>query len=341
MNYLYYIVRRITYSIIALFGLSVLVFLISHVIPGDPARLALGPMASEEQVQEFRHKMWLDRPLAAQYVHYMAGILRGDFGESLVTRRAVKRDIIMFLPATVELISLAVFLMAAIGIPLGVLSGRYKDTWFDNIVRVFCTLSVVTPEFLVGILLQLIFGYWLNVMPIVGRLAYGVQPPPHVTGLYLLDSLLTRNWQPFFDALIHLILPALSLASTGIGQIARVTRASILDVSRKDYIKAARSYGIPEFFVSFKYLLKPSFIPTLTVLGMIFASLLGNAFLVEMVFAWPGIASYGIRAILNKDFNAIIAVVMIIGVAFAVINFVVDLVAGFFDPRIRLKGGAK
>jgi len=341
MNYLYYILRRIGYSGIVLLGLSILVFIISHVIPGDPARLALGPMAKEEQVQKLRHKLWLDHPLPIQYTHYITRILQGNFGESLVTRRAVKRDLVSYLPATLELVLVTIFLIVIVGIPLGVLSARYKDTMLDNTIRIFATLSVVTPEFFMALILQLIFGYWLNILPILGRVTYGIQPPARITGLYLFDSLTVFNFNVFFDALSHLILPSLSLALTGIGQIVRITRASIIDVRRKDYVEAERSYGIPEFVVFFKYMLKPSFIPTMTILGMIFASLFGNAFLVEMIFSWPGIASYGIRAILNKDFSGIIGVVMIIGLAFVVINLVVDLLAGYFDPRIRIKGESK
>jgi peptide/nickel transport system permease protein len=187
-------------------------------------------------------------------------------------------------------------------------------------------------------LLQLLVGYFLHFLPVNGRLSPSATFTPDITGMVLIDALLRGQPAAWLDGLRHLILPAVSLAAASLGQIARITRSSMIDVSRKDYVEAARAFGIPDFVTTFKYMLKPSFIPTLTILGLEFASLLGNAFLVEMVFGWPGMAAYGVRAILHKDFNAIMGVVMVTGAFFVLVNLLIDVLLGTFDPRIRIRG---
>lgn len=325
------------YSILVLVGLSVLIFIIARILPGDPARLALGPFASQEMVTRLRHQMGMDQPLHLQYVAYVSGIFRGDLGLSFQTRRSVSLDIAHYLPATLELVLVAIIWVLIIGVPFGVLAGRYKDSWLDNISRVVAFVGVAVPPFVVGLIGQLIFSYGLGILPTTGRLSLLTPMPPTRTGLLILDSLIAGNFTAFGDALIHILLPSLAIAMTGIGQITRLTRGSVSDVLGKDYIEAARAFGIPNRYVTFKYMLKPSFIPPLTVLGLTFASELGNAFLVEQVFSWPGMARYGIQAILRKDFNAIMGVVLIIGLAFVAVNFVVDVLAGYVDPRIRIQ----
>ncbi len=325
------------YSILVLVGLSVLIFIIARILPGDPARLALGPFASQEMVARLRHQMGMDQPLHLQYVAYVRGIFRGDLGLSFQTRRSVSLDIAHYLPATLELVLVAIIWVLIIGVPFGVLAGRYKDSWLDNISRVVAFVGVAVPPFVVGLIGQLIFSYGLGILPTTGRLSLLTPMPPTRTGLLILDSLIAGNFSAFGDALIHILLPSLAIAMTGIGQITRLTRGSVSDVLGKDYIEAARAFGIPNRYVTFKYMLKPSFIPPLTVLGLTFASELGNAFLVEQVFSWPGMARYGIQAILRKDFNAIMGVVLIIGLAFVAVNFVVDVLAGYVDPRIRIQ----
>lgn len=325
------------YSILVLVGLSVLIFIIARILPGDPARLALGPFASQEMVTRLRHQMGMDQPLHLQYVAYVRGIFRGDLGLSFQTRRSVSLDIAHYLPATLELVLVAIIWVLIIGVPFGVLAGRYKDSWLDNISRVVAFVGVAVPPFVVGLIGQLIFSYGLGILPTTGRLSLLTPMPPTRTGLLILDSLIAGNFSAFGDALIHILLPSLAIAMTGIGQITRLTRGSVSDVLGKDYIEAARAFGIPNRYVTFKYMLKPSFIPPLTVLGLTFASELGNAFLVEQVFSWPGMARYGIQAILRKDFNAIMGVVLIIGLAFVAVNFIVDVLAGYVDPRIRIQ----
>ena len=337
MKFVYFFIRRLLYSILVLIGLSILIFIIARILPGNPARLALGPFASQEMVDKLRHTMGMDQPLHLQYVAFVKGIFRGDLGLSFQTRRSVSLDIAHYLPATIELVVMAIFWVLVIGVPFGVLAGRYKDSWLDNISRVVAFVGVAVPPFVVGLIGQLIFSYGLGVLPTTGRLSLLTPLPPARSGLLILDSLIAGNFSAFGDALIHILLPSLAIAMTGIGQITRLTRGSVSDVLGKDYIEAARSFGIPNRYVTFKYMLKPSFIPPLTIIGLTFASELGNAFLVEQVFSWPGMAKYGIQAILRKDFNAIMGVILIIGLAFVVVNFIVDVLAGYVDPRIRIQ----
>lgn len=337
MKFTDYLARRLFYSIFVLLGLSVLIFIIARTLPGDPARLALGPFASQEQVEKLRHEMGMDKPLVVQYFDYIKGVFSGDMGTSFQTRRNVFLDIKHFLPATLELVLMSIVWVLIIGIPFGLLAGRYKDSWFDNVSRLVAFIGVAVPPFVAGLIGQLIFSYGLGILPTTGRLSLLTVPPPHRTGFFLIDSLLAGNLETFWDAFVHILLPSFSVALIGIGQITRITRSSVSDVLNKDYIQFGKALGIPNRLMTFKYMLRPSFIPPLTIIGLTFASELGNAFLVEQVFGWPGMAKYGIRAILRKDFNAVMGVVLVIGLAFVIVNLIVDLVSGFVDPRIRLK----
>jgi peptide/nickel transport system permease protein len=328
--------KRLALSLFVLFGLSILIFTISRVLPGDPVRMALGSRAPQWAVDNLREQMHLNDPLYAQYYYWLAGAVRGDFGQSLFTRRAVIEDVREFLPATMELALFAGVIMAIFGILLGAVSGRYSNTWIDNSVRIFSYIGIVTPSFVFAILFLLLFGYLLNVLPTMGRLSPWIARPPVITGMVSLDALLSGNFAAFGDAIRHLILPAVSLALGGMAQEARITRSTISDNLRKDYIASAKGFGVPDRLIMFKYLLKPSLIPTVSILGLDFASLIGNAFLVELIFNWPGFSRYGIHAMLNKDLNAVSAVVMVLGVVFIIVNIIVDLIVAWLDPRIRL-----
>lgn len=336
MNWTSFLLRRLLYSIFVLVGLSVLIFLIARIVPGDPARMALGARAPEEVVQQLRQQMNLDQPFHIQYFAWLSGVARGDLGESLWTRRPVLEDVMEFLPATMELALFAGVLMAVFGILLGALSARYANSWIDNCVRLLSYMGVVTPAFVFAILFVLIFGYAWPIFPTVGRLSESIVAPPTVTGFVTIDSLLAGNLEALGDALRHLVLPALALAMGGLAQEARITRSAMTDNLNKDYIAAEIAQGIPDRVIMLKYLLKPSLIPTVSVLGLDFASLLANAFLVELIFNWPGISRYGINVMLHKDLNAISAVIMIMGLLFVVVNIITDIVVAFLDPRIRL-----
>lgn len=334
-----FITRRAVHSIFVLLGLSIVIFTISRIIPGDPARVAAGARAPEWVVDNLREQMHLNDSLPVQYGFWLSNALQGDFGMSLVTRRDVSQDIREFFPATFELALYSGVVMAVLGITLGAVSARHKDKWIDNVVRVISYLGVVTPSFVFAIIFLLIFGFALGWLPTIGRLSEGVPSPPTVTGLYTIDALLVGDLATFWDALQHIILPAMALAMGSMAQQARITRSSMSDNLTKDYIGAARALGVPERTIMSKFLLKPSLIPTISILGLDFAATMANAFLVELIFNWPGISRYGINAMLRKDLNAIAAVILVLGVVFIVVNIIVDIVVAQLDPRIRLAAG--
>ncbi|MEE9176430.1 MAG: ABC transporter permease [Thermodesulfobacteriota bacterium] len=336
MRTIKFIVKRLVYSVFVLVGLSILIFVIARVMPGHPARMALGARAPGWAVERLREEMHLNEPLYVQYYYWAKGALHGDFGMSLVTRRSVANDIKEFLPASLELALYAGIFMGIIGITLGTISGWYSNTWIDNLVRVISYIGIVTPSFVFAIFFVLIFSYVLEIFPTMGRIAPDLIPPPRITGMITLDALITGNFAIFLDALKHLFLPAISLAMGPLAQEARITRSSITDNVKKDYIAAERSCGIPERTIMFKYLLKPSLIPTISIYGLDFASLLGNAFLIELIFNWPGLSRYGMNAMLRKDLNAMTAIILVFGLVFVIVNIIVDIIVEYLDPRIRL-----
>jgi peptide/nickel transport system permease protein len=341
MRYRDYLIRRLLYTLPALIGLSMLIFAIARVMPGDPARLALGPEASEEQVQKLREELGLNWPIHTQYLHYMLGVFRGKLGASLYTHRDVVVDLGDYFPATFELVTVAMILAVVVGIPLGILSAIRQDRWVDHTTRVFALSGVSMPRFWIGILFQLILAYHLGLLPTTGRIAPDLSPPTHITGLYLIDSLITGNFVAFKSTLAHLVMPAVTLSLSPIAQLMRVVRASMIEQMRKGYILTARANGMPENLLVYKYMLKNAFIAALTIIGLLYGFFLGGAFVVETVFSWPGMARYGVRAFIYKDFNAIIGVVLVIAVAYAIINIVVDIAYGLLDPRIRLGAEAR
>ncbi|MCK5245434.1 ABC transporter permease, partial [Candidatus Bipolaricaulota bacterium] len=277
MSFSAFLVRRLFYSIIILIGLSMLIFTISRIMPGDPARLALGARAPQEVVQRWREWMHLDEPIHIQYYYWVKDALQGKLGQSLWTRRDVSIDVASFLPATMELVLFSGIIMTIFGILLGAISARYKNTWIDNLVRVGTYFGVATPAFIIAILLLLLFGYVMRILPTMGRLDYSFAAPPLRTGMITIDALLTGNFTVFWDAIKHLIMPSIALAMGGMAQEARLTRSSMADNLMKDYIAVARSNRIPPRVITLKYLLKPSLIPTVSILGLDFAALLSNA----------------------------------------------------------------
>jgi peptide/nickel transport system permease protein len=331
-----FILKRLSYTIFVLFGLSILIFIIARVLPGDPARLALGPRAPDWAVENLRQQLHLNEPLYIQYFYWVRDAVRGSLGESLVTRRDVLTDVQEFLPATLELITLSALLVVGLAIPIGMVAGRRANSWFDNLVRVLSYVGVAVPSFVVAIVFLLVFGFELNIAPSIGRISPNIVAPPTVTGFITIDSLISGNITAFYDAVVHLILPALALALGPIAQEARITRSSVVENLNKDYILSTVSHGVPERLLTLKYLLRPSLIPTVSVMGLDIAALIANAFLVELIFNWPGVSRYGITAMLRKDLNAMVAVVMIAGIIFAIANIVVDLIVAYLDPRIRI-----
>jgi peptide/nickel transport system permease protein len=332
-----YIIQRLLQSIVVVFGLSLLIFFIARVMPGDPARVALGSLATKDQVENLRKEMHLDKSFPIQYYFWLKSILRGDFGKSWYTRRPVTTDLKAYIPATLELIFFSFLLSLVIGQVMGVLAGYFRNSWFDGLSRLISYIGVAAPPFVVAIFFLLTFTYILNLTPAVGRLSLGATPPPQLTSFIILDSLLTGKFDITLQALKHIVLPAASLALANIAQEGRITRTSISENLQKDYVMAHIVYGIPTRSTIFKYLLRPSLIPTVSVMGLAFAYQLTNAFLVEVVFMWPGFSRYAVTVMLNKDLNSIVAVVLVIGVAFSVVNIIVDIVVSFLDPRVRLQ----
>jgi len=338
MGVLFFIAKRTLYSLAVLFGLSLLVFFMARVMPGDPARLALGQRTPEEVVERFRNEMHLNDPLFLQYYHWLKGLLHGDLGVSFVTRRPILDEIKAVLPATMELILFALFINVVVGQTMGITAAWHRNTWIDNVARGFSYIGVVIPSFIFLLFLILIFCYLFPILPTTGRLSYGVTPPPVLTGMMTVDSLLTGHFEALLDTLKHMILPAVALAVPSIAHGSRITRASMIDFRQSDWLAFERANGIPERIVMFKYLLRPALVPTVSVLGPGFAYMVVNGFLVELISGWPGLARYGMTSILEKDLNALTAVVLTLGVFFAVMNTIVDIIVGWLNPNIRLAG---
>jgi peptide/nickel transport system permease protein len=325
----------LAYSIISLIGLSVLVFVLARVLPGNPARAALGPNAPPEAVQALMQQLHLNEPLYIQYWYWISGIFTGNWGLSLYTHRNVLLDVEQFFPATLELIIMAGIIDLLLAIPLGLLAGKMENTYVDNIIRVLTYIGIAIPSFVVAIFLQLIFGYGLHLFPIIGELSPGVTPPPRITGLYVIDGLLTGEFNVVVDAIWHLILPSFSLALGPLAQEARILRSAVVENKNSDFTLSEISHGLPDSIITTKYLLKPSLIPMITIYALDISSIIANAFLIEFIFNWPGISRYGLNAMLSKDLNGIIAVVMIAGVLFVIANTLVDVIVGYLDPRSR------
>jgi peptide/nickel transport system permease protein len=333
------LIHRLVASLVVLAGVSMLMFVIARVIPGDPARIALGPNATEAQVEALRHERHLDQPIPVQYWEYVREVAHGNLGNSLYSNRPVRQDIAQYLPATLELIFIAAAMIVLIGIPVGVLSARYRGRLGDHLGRLGSIMGVSTPAFVWGVILQLVFAYFWRLFPIEGRLTASLPPPPPITGFFVVDSVLAGDGKTLIDSLHHLALPALALAMAGIGQTARLTRASMAETYRKPFIEMAHAYGFREARIANRYAFRPALVPVLTILGLDIAALLGNAFLVESVFGWPGLSRYGVEVILHKDLDAIVGTVLIIATAFLVANIAVDLLVAVVNPRIRFAGG--
>ncbi len=337
MTLIPFILRRLIQAVFVLFGLSIVIFVIARIMPGDPVRLAVGARTPQWVVDNIREQMHLNDPIITQYGYWLRDALRGDFGISLVTRRAVAEDIIEFFPASLEVALLSLIFSVTGAITLGMISTRYKDQWVDNVVRIISYMGIVTPSFVFAIIFLLLFAFWLDWLPAIGRLSSNIDPPPTITRFYTIDALLAGEFSTFWDALLHLIMPALALAMGSMAQEARITRSAMSDNLTKDYIASARSLGIGEGQIMSKFLMKPSLIPTVSILGLDFAAGIGNAFLVELIFNWPGISRYGMNAMLSKDLNAISGVILTLGVIFVLVNIMVDMTVAQLDPRMRLR----
>lgn len=334
MNLLRFTIRRLLLIIPTLIGVSLLTFSLSRVVPGDPARLAAGAQATPEMYQQIRGEFGLDQSLPAQYWDYLSDLTRGDWGRSILSRRPVADDLRAFWPATLELVIAAMIIATAIGVPLGVIAAVRADRLADQASRIVALLGVSVPAFWLAILLQLFFGLRLDWLPVSGRLDALTTPPPHVTGLYLVDSALAGEWGTFQEALRRIILPAVTLSFPALATIARFVRASLLEVLGQDYIRTARAKGLEERGVVLRHGLRNAFIPTLTMLGLSFGWSMGGSVLVETVYDWPGIGLYATKSALTLDFMPIMGIALLYGLVFSLVNLVIDLTYAMLDPRI-------
>ncbi|HEV2528016.1 MAG TPA: ABC transporter permease [Thermomicrobiales bacterium] len=333
MNLFQFTLRRLLMMIPVLFGVSVLTFVLSRVVPGDPARLAAGPQATESTYLQIREEFGLDDPLPFQYWTYIRNLFAGDWGTSITTRRPVLDDLTVFWPATLELVLVAMTIAVAVGLPLGIIAAVRADSIADQASRLISMLGVAVPAFWLALLMQLFFGLELGWFPISGRLSALTSPPDSITRLYLVDSLLTGQWSTFREAVSHIVLPALTLSLASIATIARFTRASLLETLGQDYVRTARAKGLSERRVITRHALRNAFIPTLTMIGLSFGWSMGGSVLVETIFDWPGIGLYATNAALTLDFLPILGIALLYGLVFSLINIAVDITYGFLDPR--------
>ena len=326
-------------ALLVLFSVSIITFLIARVVPANPAAAWVGPHPTPEQIARATERLGLDRPLHEQYVLYMRGLLRGDLGNSIKTHQPITVDLRTYLPATLELVLAGMAMAVVVGIPLGVLSGACKGRMLDHLTRFFSIAGVSMPTFWLGLLLQLLFFSRLGLLPLAGRVSTEValyHPVDQITGFYLIDTVVTGNWVAFKDALVHIILPAFTLATYPIALSIRMTRSKMIEVLGEKYILAARVAGIPERTVLFVLALKNAIVPTITVLGLSFVYSLTGALLVEVIFSWPGLGTYVTNAVLSIDFPVIVSVTLVVTVFYVFINLFLDLVQAMLDPRVTL-----
>jgi peptide/nickel transport system permease protein len=331
-----FLIRRLALLLLVLLGLSGLTFALSHLVPTDPARAALGFDAAPDMVQQYRREMGLDRPLPVQYALYLRNLLRGDLGVSIMTRRSVVEDLGKFLPPTVELTLVSLLLSVTVGGALGVLAAVRRGGPVDVLATAGPVAQLSVPVFVMGLLLLLVFYRWLGWLPYGGRLGSSMVPPPTITGLYTVDSLLRFDFLTFRDAMAHLILPAVALSNLTLAEMTRITRSAVLDVLGQDYVRTARSKGLAERAVIWRHVMKNAAIPVVTVMGLRVGFLMGGAVITETIFAWPGIGRYAWEGARNVDLNVVMGVTLVLALAYTLINLLVDVLYSVLDPRVRL-----
>jgi len=339
MRLLQFLARRLVLSVLVLFGVATIVFLLTRIIPSDPASLYLGPRARPAEIAEVNARFGFDRPLHEQYLRYVGGLVRGDLGNSLATKRPVAQELGSRLAATLELLAAAMTLAVLVGVPLGVASTRVRGRLGESFVRVASVVGVSMPAFWLGLLLQLAFVHGLGWFPVAGRVDAGmrfVSPIDTVTGFLAIDALLTGNWLALRDVASHLVLPAVALAAYPIGLVTRMTRSAMLEVLSQDYIRTARAYGVSERRIYGRLALRNAVGPVLTVVGLTLAFLLTGAFYVEVIFNWPGLGSFTVRSFLNVDYPAILGMTLFGATGYVLVNLLVDVAQALVDPRVRV-----
>lgn len=329
--------KRILLTVPVLLGLTVIVFAIARLLPGDPVALAAGPNATPAEIADYAREFGLDRSIPAQYWSYLVGLLGGDFGVSIFTRRPVVEDLAAYLPATLELVFAAMTIAIAVGIPAGLAAAVWRDRWPDTLSRVLALGAISMPRFFLGLLLQLGFAMWLGWLPLGGRFPITEDPPAWITGFLTLDSLLAGNLDAFLVACQHLAMPAVAMSLSPLATIMRMMRASTLEVMGQDYVTTERALGLSERLIVTKYVARNAISATLTVIGLYFGWLLGGTVLVETVFDWPGLGLYATKAVITQDFMPVIGVTLVIGALFVAANLVVDILYGVINPKVRAR----
>jgi peptide/nickel transport system permease protein len=331
-----FIIRRIMVIIPTLLGVSIIVFMMLAITPGDPAELLLGERATEESLEAMREHLGLKEPLHVQYWMFLKRLIQFDLGETIWTRQKVWIEIKQRFPATIELSIAAMFISTLLGVTLGIISATKQYSWFDYISMVTSLFGVSIPVFWLGLVLMLIFSLWLGWFPMSGRLGVGTELEI-ITNFYVLDSIITGNWKAFWDSLRHLVLPAVALSTIPLAIIARMTRSSMLEVLRQDYIKTAKAKGLGQVKVVMKHALRNALIPVVTVVGLQFGIMLGAAILTETVFAWPGVGKWIFDGVVKRDYMVIQGGTLLVATTFVVVNLAVDVLYAVINPRISVK----
>ncbi|WP_261134514.1 ABC transporter permease [Bacillus sp. Marseille-Q3570] len=329
-----YTIRRILMLIPVLIGMSLIVFFLIRAIPGDPAQIILGQQASKEAVAQLRDSLGLDEPWYTQYFIYMKDLLTGDLGNSIRTHAPISEEIWPYFAATLELSLFAMIIAVVIGVNAGIISAWFQNSWFDYVAMLLALIGVSMPIFWLGLMEQWAFAVEWEIFPTSGRESI-LNPVDSITNLYIIDTIIQGRFDQLQTVLKHLVLPGIALATIPMAIIARMTRSSMLEVMRSDYIRTARAKGLRMFWVVYKHSLKNAFIPVLTVIGLQMGLLLGGAILTETIFSWPGIGRYIYDAIGFRDYPVIQSGILIIALVFVTINLLVDLLYAAIDPRIK------
>jgi len=331
-----YIAKRSVAAFFMALAATLAVFLIAHMVPTDPILAMLGDLAAAnpDTVARFRAQWGLDQSLLAQYWIFLDGLFHGDLGVSIVTRRGVLEDILQYAPATFELATAAALLVVLVGLPLGILASIYRDRWVDHLARVVSLIGVAAPTFWLAFLALALFYGGLQIAPSPGRLGIGDIAPPHVTGFYTIDALLAGDYDTFYSALAHLVMPAAVLAASTLGLITRTTRSSMLEALGQDYVRVARAKGLFETQVVAGHALPNALIPVVTLGGLAYAELMAGAVMTESIFAWPGLGRYTYQSAVALDFPAILGVTLVVAVIYLLMNLAVDVSYALLDPRV-------
>jgi len=330
-----YILKRLLWTIPTLFGVTLMVFSMVHLAPGDPAVALLGDKANKQSVADLREQLGLDKPIHEQYFIYMRNISKGDFGKSANSNEPVLTEFMDRFPATIELASLAMILATILGVLAGIISAIKRYSMFDYASMFGALAGVSMPVFWLGLVLIYFFSVKLGWLPVSGRLGYEFDID-HITGFYLIDSLLVKDYDAFWDALRHLVLPAIALGTIPMAIIARMTRSSMIEVMKEEYIKTARAKGCSRFQVVAIHALRNALIPVVTIIGLMFGSLFAGSILTETTFSWPGIGKWLVNAVYQRDFPVIQSATLLIAIIFIAINLIVDLLYAVINPKIRL-----